>query len=71
MKPRSFQVGDMVLKAVNQSTKTPSHDKLGPNLEGSYKVAQVNRPCTYWLQTPKGQDLPYPWNVEHLWKYYQ
>ena len=31
VKRRSFQVGDLVLKAVNQSTKDPSHGKLGPN----------------------------------------
>ena len=38
VKHRSFQVGDLVLKAVNQSTKNPNHDKLGPSWEGSYRV---------------------------------
>ena len=36
-----FQVGDLVLKAVNQYTKNLSHEKLGPNLEGPYKVVRV------------------------------
>ena len=38
VKHRSFQVGDLVLKAVNQSTKEPSHGKLGLNWEGPYRV---------------------------------
>ena len=38
VKPRSFQVGELVLKVVNQSTKNPNHGKLGPNWEGPYRV---------------------------------
>ena len=70
VKHRSFQVGDLVLKAVNQSTKNPSHGKLGPNWEGPYRVIQVIQSGTYWLQMLKGQNLPHPWNVEHLQRYY-
>ena len=47
VKDRCFQVGDLVLKAVNQSTKNLSHGKLGLNWEGPYKVVQVIRPGTY------------------------
>ena len=46
-KHRSFQVGNLVLKVVNQSTKDPSHGKLGPNWEGPYRVIRVNRPGSY------------------------
>ena len=60
VKRRSFQVGDLILKVVNQSTKDPSHGKLGPNWEGPYRVIRVNRPGTYWLQTLEGQELPHP-----------
>ena len=66
VKHRSFQVGDLVLKAVNQSTKNPNHGKLRPSWEGPYRVIQVTWPGTYWLQTLEGQNLPHPWNVEHL-----
>ena len=31
VKRHSFQVGDLVLKVVNQSTKDPCHSKLEPN----------------------------------------
>ena len=33
---RDFQVGDLVLKAVNQSTRNPNYGKLGPSWEGPY-----------------------------------
>ena len=71
VKRRSFQVGDLVLKEVNQSTKDLSHGKLGPNWEGPYQVIRVNRPGTYWQQTLAGRELPHPWNIEHLQTYYQ
>ena len=71
VKQRGFQVGDLVLKAVNQSSKNPAHGKLGPNWEGPYQVTRVNRPGTYWLQTLNGRELSHPWNIEHLRKYYQ
>ena len=51
---RSFQVGDLILKAVNQSSKNLHHGKLGPNWEGPYRVIQVTRQGTYWLQMLEG-----------------
>ena len=38
VKPRRFNVGDLVLKGVSLATKNPAHGKLGPNWEGPYKV---------------------------------
>ena len=31
VKPRSFNIGDLVLKRVSLATKNPAHGKLGPN----------------------------------------
>ena len=31
VKPRQFNIGDLVLKRVSLATKDPSHGKLGPN----------------------------------------
>ena len=31
VKPRRFNVGDLVLKKVSLATKNPAHVKLGPN----------------------------------------
>ena len=38
VKPRRFNIGDLVLKKVFLATKDPSHGKLGPNWEGPYKI---------------------------------
>jgi len=40
VKRRSFQVGELVLKAVNRSSKNLTHGKLGPNWEGQYQVTR-------------------------------
>ena len=40
VKLRRFEVSDWVLRKVTQATKDPSQGKLGPNLEGPYKVIQ-------------------------------
>ena len=31
VKPRRFNIGDLVLKKVSLATKNPAHGKLGPN----------------------------------------
>ena len=31
VKPRRFNIGDLVLKMVSLATKNPAHGKLGPN----------------------------------------
>jgi hypothetical protein len=38
IRPKSFQVGDLVLWKVVANTKNPNDGKLGPNWEGLYKV---------------------------------
>uniref|UniRef100_A0A2N9H5X7 Integrase catalytic domain-containing protein n=1 Tax=Fagus sylvatica TaxID=28930 RepID=A0A2N9H5X7_FAGSY len=38
IRPRSFQVGDLVLRKVVANTRNPNDGKLGPNWEGPYKV---------------------------------
>ena len=38
VKPRRFNIGDLVLKKVSLATKDPSYGKLGPNWEGPYKI---------------------------------
>ena len=38
VKPQHFQIGDLVLRKVTTATKDPAQGKLGPNLEGPYKI---------------------------------
>ena len=71
VKPRHFNIGDLVLKRVSLATKDPTHEKLGPNWEGPYKVIYSKKRGSYYLEAFDGRKLEHPWNVEHLRKYYQ
>ena len=71
VKHRDFQVGDLVLRKVMDTTRDTSQGKLGPNWEGPYRIASWHRKDTYHLETLDGQKLHHPWNTEHLKKYYQ
>ena len=50
VKPRRFNIGDLVLKKVSLATKNPTHGKLGPNWEGPYKVINCKRQGSYYLE---------------------
>ena len=43
VKPRHFNIGDLVLKKVNLATRNPAYGKLGPNWEGPYSVINCKR----------------------------
>ena len=63
VKPRQYNIRDLVLKRVSLATKDSAYGKLGPNWEGPYRV--IN-----YLEALDGWRLEHPWNVEHLKKYY-
>ncbi|XP_065619569.1 uncharacterized protein LOC136063312 [Quercus suber] len=71
VKPRHFNIGDLVLKRVSLATKNPIHGKLGPNWEGPYRVINCKREGSYYLEALNGRKLDHHWNVEHLRRYYQ
>ncbi|XP_050280556.1 uncharacterized protein LOC126721549 [Quercus robur] len=71
VKPRHFNIGDLVLKRVTLATRNPAYGKLGPNWEGPYRVINCKRQGSYYLEALDGRRLEHPWNVEHLRKYYQ
>ena len=70
VKPRRFNIGDLVLKKVSLATKDPSHGKLGPNWEGPYRIINYKRQGSYYLEALDERKLEHPWNVEHLRRYY-
>ena len=43
VKPRRFNIGDLILKRVSLATRNPVHGKLGPNWEGPYRVINCKR----------------------------
>ena len=71
VKPRRFNIGDLVLKKVSLATKNPAHGKLRPNWEGPYRIINCKRQGSYYLEALDGRKLEHPWNVEHLRRYYQ
>ncbi|XP_030969728.1 uncharacterized protein LOC115990004 [Quercus lobata] len=71
VKPRRFNIGDLVLRKVSLATKNPGHGKLSPNWEGPYRVINYKRQGFYYLEALDGRKLEHPWNVEHLRRYYQ
>ena len=69
VKPKRFNIGDLVLKRVSLATRNPTYGKLGPNWEGPYRVINCKRQESYYLEALDGQKLEHLWNIEHLRKY--
>ena len=70
VKLKRFNIGDLVLRKVNATTKDMTQGKLGPTWEGQYKVIHYSQQRSYHLEDLDGNKLPCPWNVEHLKRYY-
>jgi hypothetical protein len=70
VKPRTFQIGDLVLRKVMANTRRPNEGKLGPNWEGSYKVLSHAGHGAYRLEDLNGKPIPRPWNTCNLRKYF-
>ena len=60
VKPRRFNIGDLVLKKVSLATKNPAHGKLGLNWEGPYRVINCKRQGSYYLETLDRRKLEHP-----------
>ena len=56
VKPRRFNMGDLVLRKVSLVTKNPAHGKLGPNWEGPYRVINCKRQGSYYLEPWTGEN---------------
>ena len=70
IKPRSFQIGDLVLRKVVANTRNLNDGKLGPNWEGPYKVVSFTGIGSYRLENMDGKPIPKPWNICNLKKYF-
>nr|AAP03396.1 putative GAG-POL precursor [Oryza sativa Japonica Group]AAR87204.1 putative GAG-POL precursor [Oryza sativa Japonica Group]ABF98135.1 retrotransposon protein, putative, unclassified [Oryza sativa Japonica Group] len=67
VRARSLCVDDLVLRRVQ---KRAGLSKLSPMWEGPYRVIGVPRPGSVRLATGDGTELPNPWNIEHLRRFY-
>jgi hypothetical protein len=67
VKERSFNVGDLILRRI-QNTEGPQ--KLSSPWEGPFTVAKVTGPVSYRLQTLEGEDISNSWNIDQLCRFY-
>ena len=70
IKPRSFQIGDLMLRKVVANTRNLNDGKLGPNWEGPYKMVSFTGIGSYRLENMDGKPIPRPWNICNLKKYF-
>jgi hypothetical protein len=70
IKPRVFQIGDLVLRKVMTNTRKANEGKLGLNWEGPYKVISLVGVGSYRLEDLDGKPIPRPWNICNLRKYF-
>ncbi|GKV44466.1 hypothetical protein SLEP1_g51650 [Rubroshorea leprosula] len=68
--PRTFKVGDLVLRKAGLTGFETRFGKLAPNWEGPYAVAEVPHPGAYVLQDAEGKRVPRVWNVNNLKRFY-
>ena len=64
---RSFNVGDLVLRRIQDETGL---HKLNSRCEGPFIVSKVTRPGSYKITDADGNELPNSWNIEHLRRFY-
>jgi hypothetical protein len=71
VKPKEFQVGDLVWEAVLPlGTKDAAYGKWSPNWHGPYRVDQVLPGNAYMLEELDGSKFPVAVNGQHLKKYF-
>jgi hypothetical protein len=67
VKERSFNVGDLVLRCIQNMEGL---HKLSLPWEGPFTVAKVTGPGSYRLQTLEGEDVNNSWNIDQLCRFY-
>jgi hypothetical protein len=67
VKERSFNIGDLVLRRIQN---TEGLHKLSSPRVGPFTVAKVTGPGSYRLQTLEGDDVSNSWNIDQLCRFY-
>jgi hypothetical protein len=67
VKDRSFNVGDLVLRCIQNTERL---HKLSSPWEGPFTVVKVTGPGSYRLQTLEGEDVNNSWNIDQLCRFY-
>ena len=64
---RSFNIGDLVLRWIQDETGL---HKLNSRWEDPFIVTKVTRLGSYIITDADGNEVPNSWNIEHLCKFY-
>ncbi|XP_057732938.1 uncharacterized protein LOC130948245 [Arachis stenosperma] len=64
--PRTFTIGDLVLRKTEEARRPPTHGKLAANWEGPFRVIKVLGMGAYQLQTLQGNPVAGNWNISSL-----
>ena len=64
---RSFNVGDLVLRRIQDETRL---HKLNSRWEGPFIVSKVTGLRSYRITDSDGNEVPNSWNIEHLCRFY-
>jgi hypothetical protein len=67
VKERSFNVGDLVLRRIQN---TEGLHKLSSPWEGPFSIAKVTELGSYRLQTHEGDNVSSSWNIDQLCRFY-
>ncbi|GJV34058.1 reverse transcriptase domain-containing protein [Tanacetum coccineum] len=65
VRPVSFKVGDFVYRR-NEGSKVKNQGKLGPNLEGPYRVIEAYNNGSYKLAIMNDREVPRTWHAINL-----
>ncbi|KAM2196959.1 hypothetical protein ACFX1Q_000427 [Malus domestica] len=71
VKPRSFKMGNWVLKKRLLCDRVLSEGTLSSNWDGPFENVGISRPSSYKLRSSNGKTIGHPWNVDHLKYYYK
>nr|KYP53835.1 hypothetical protein KK1_024409 [Cajanus cajan] len=66
VKPRSFQVGDLVWRLLGEARKDTLDGKLAPTWGGPFRVTEDLENGAYRLEELNGKPIPRTWNAMHL-----
>ncbi|KAL0439971.1 UNVERIFIED_CONTAM: hypothetical protein Slati_2480100 [Sesamum latifolium] len=67
VRPRNFQVGDLVWR---RSDVQGNLGKLDAKWEGPYQVAETIGNATYKLKSLDGKEIPRTWNASNWKRFY-
>ncbi|KAI9073225.1 hypothetical protein K1719_044834 [Acacia pycnantha] len=70
VRPRSFQLGDLVLKRADIRNKNAKDSKLAANWDGPYRLRETLEKGAYVLETLDESPIKRTWNADKLRTYY-